>query len=782
MEKCKIINIKKTNSGRIAGEIELGPDKSMPIPSDFILKRDMDNKKCQIKRIDGRIVKIVVNDKEVEKKSDTKKNYNSQESEQVKNNQHVSIKEANAPYNFVPLNENIVKTNKPEKCNKYSENTGYIDLKIKTKTPIYIRSEKGNNDPGFYKQAGKYRIPGSSLRGVIRTLVEIVSWSKFGFSQVKKMKKDKSEKRYFYRKFTDMSNDLEKQYRKNIIGGNIRNGIYNKTNAGYIKRIKLDEYEIIPAKGNQFYRVEDSDVVNAGLNKPNAIFDYSYRKRGREYKKYKYNKVYEEKMIPVLFKHKPRRTHQHTFIQMKYAKVTNIRKYSENRSEDEKVGYLICSGYIGNRRRGKHLHWVIGPKSNDKITVPDNVINDFNNDWNYKKRISGFDKDNPIEKMNISDSLPCFYITENGENDTKVVKSFGFTGHYRIPYEKSLDKFISSDHNKEYCDLAEAMFGIESEFASRLFFEDQFLSKNDYSKIANHEHIPKILSEPKPTSFQLYLEQDKKEIRPTYKRGRINGWNGLKSYNDKTEIRGNKFYWHRTGKNWKESVISLNEKEFKKYLDEKSVNISRFKDYIVNTSRGKIEISLEETSKEDYEFFVSLIDSEIEKDIEGKNRNIETQHSLIKPINTNAKFKGKIRFENLTDIELGALLFVLDLPEDCCHKIGMGKPIGLGSIEITPKLHLSNREERYSNILKEWKNIKTDNNEKIDELKKKFEKHILKEIDSNADSLWNNKRLKQLKRLLNYKNKPEESSMEYMDFDGDGFSGRWVLPRPTEIQ
>ena len=46
-----------------------------------------------------------------------------------------------APYNFIPLNEKVVEAENIPDFDKYHDNmyTGYIDLKIKTLTPLYIR-------------------------------------------------------------------------------------------------------------------------------------------------------------------------------------------------------------------------------------------------------------------------------------------------------------------------------------------------------------------------------------------------------------------------------------------------------------------------------------------------------------------------------------------------------------------------------------------------------------------------------------------------------------------
>lgn len=76
----------------------------------------------------------------------------------------------------------------------------------------------------------------------------------------------------------------------------------------------------------------------------------------------------------------------------------------------------------------------------------------------------------------------------------------------------------------------------------------------------------------------------------------------------------------------------------------------------------------------------------------------------IAPLPTNSVFKGRIRFESLTKVELGALcaLFNLQLlvadsevAKNCrniCYKIGLGKSVGLGSVSITGSLYLESHD------------------------------------------------------------------------------------------
>ena len=65
------------------------------------------------------------------------------------NNGHGALdknpRSARSPYNFVPLNEKIIPSDVQDvKFDKYEngKNTGYIDIKIENKTPLFIRGNR----------------------------------------------------------------------------------------------------------------------------------------------------------------------------------------------------------------------------------------------------------------------------------------------------------------------------------------------------------------------------------------------------------------------------------------------------------------------------------------------------------------------------------------------------------------------------------------------------------------------------------------------------------------
>ena len=106
-------------------------------------------------------------------------------------------RQAIAPYNFVELPDRIVsaelENGKLQNNNRYypDRHTGRIECTLTTSSPLYIRcgltkeefefAKEAKNLPDFYyidPITKKPVLPGSSLRGMLRTLIEIISFSK----------------------------------------------------------------------------------------------------------------------------------------------------------------------------------------------------------------------------------------------------------------------------------------------------------------------------------------------------------------------------------------------------------------------------------------------------------------------------------------------------------------------------------------------------------------------------------------------------------------------------
>lgn len=583
--------------------------------------------------------KILITNLSRDKKNDVQPNKNPQ-----KQNNNINLqnnRSANSPYNFIPLNDKVVYP-KEQKVffDTYdpSRNTGFIDFEIENKTPIFIRGKKES----FLLINGKPIIPGSSLRGLIRNMVGILSYSKVEFI---------NDSRFFFRSFADSALRLRSEYNKEIT---------KHTNVGILFQKKDRNYVLVPSV--LIDTIPDISVVD------DCIYD-------------------------------PR---------------TNIWK-------------LYSGSMPGGQTAKKHNYEIEGRKIDDPdatvINWDDDIIKEYKEDLNRK----GFDvleklKTNPKYKTN---GIPMFYQIDDDEN----ICSFGNTKNYRLPYHETIRDHLHECHNQikliksknnekiEKLDFVNLIFGktnenyeVERSISTRVYFEDSICDNPKYYDPC----LLKILASPKPTSFQLYLEQPN---------GVNTSKNELKHWNDSdAAIRGYKQYWH------KNDAVG--------YKENQGVHPS------------------------------------------------DSHSDTIKPLSPNNSFKGKIRFENLTNEELGALVFALDLPLGCCHKIGLGKPLGLGTILIKPTLVIENRKDRYSRLLTNDGKWELPLNADSPDFMKSFSDFIRDEIGHENNDLWEIDRLKQLKSMLQYDevmNKDENWLDETKYMNLPEFKRRDVLDTPVNI-
>lgn len=280
----------------------------------------------------------------------------------------------------------------------------------------------------------------------------------------------------------------------------------------------------------------------------------------------------------------------------------------------------------------------------------------------------------------------------------------------------------------------------------------------------------------------------------------LNHWNDTDS-----KIRGFKNYWHRISSSdnkdpysYKVESFTIRRSDFCKYLEECTL-MKNAGLYVNSLVTKKIIKEIEDANlatKLCFNGDLKGYDNSLRKYIKDyffldhkliKKLGLHTpQYAFVKPLKENNVFEGRIRFENLTDIELGALLFSLELPGDCCHKIGMGKPLGLGSIKISiKKLKLDDRGSRYNKLLNEdgsWNLTEKSNNK---DFKKAFSEFILLKLESKEKDLWDIERLKQLRVMLEFNNSKQSKenwleATRYMTFIE--FREREALDTPINIK
>ncbi len=243
---------------------------------------------------------------------------------------------------------------------------------------------------------------------------------------------------------------------------------------------------------------------------------------------------------------------------------------------------------------------------------------------------------------------PVFYLLDaahaTSENPAGLV-FFGRAQMFRLPYDKSPADLVPPELSHARLDLAQALFGYvkdpddaplddeEHEALGSRLRFDDAIAVRGGPPWTERRIVPQILSSPKPTAFSQYLTQD--GVAPIEK---------LTTYleGDATTLRGHKLYWHR----WDDGQ-----------------------------RLGAVE----------------------QPGTHGILPEHDTQSTVMEPVRAGVTFAGRVQFDNLADVELGALLEALQLPESCAHKIGMGKPLGLGSVRIdVESVTFIDRQARYA--------------------------------------------------------------------------------------
>jgi hypothetical protein len=182
------------------------------------------------------------------------------------------------------------------------------------------------------------------------------------------------------------------------------------------------------------------------------------------------------------------------------------------------------------------------------------------------------------------------------------------------------------------------------------------------------------------------------------------------------------------------------------------------------------------------------------KDKHGREKEQDTQHTQIRPVRAGVRFRWRLEFENLSDAELGALLWALRLPgaldKQYRHSLGMGKPFGMGAVQIDAGLMLGDRQRRYRALFDgdQWCAGSVEASARIDEFIAVFDKLIRSQIGAvNQARLSDIERIQMLLRMLEWPG-PDKGLTEYMQIERPGardkkndYKGRPVLPDPLHI-
>lgn len=403
-----------------------------------------------------------------------------------------------APYNFVPLDDRPwprFKDDSLPRHDHFAETllTGRIEFELHALTRFFIRGmwpladfargNELNKQQQPFAVDGTLRLPGSSLRGMIRTLVETLGKAPLG---------PVDDQQLFFRAVAADDNpgsrSFEPQardYKGRMVSGH---GLHAQpaARAGYLHG-GVSTWEIRPATtgkgGRQWYRIDTAE-------------------------RWKREKI--------------------TF---------QVSGDWATRSARGSQGYLICSGPMP----GKRAQWVVEAEdaSAQKLSIPEDDVEAYlaaGRTQDIEKNNFDFSKGSP--------GVPCFYVEWQDRRGKKHV-SFGHTPYFRLPYETTTAEAIPPENSTKdrtsELDLAQVIFGYVGESKKdrgarkgRLRFEDAQPDDDATARAVACTTEWAVLNGPKPTTYQHYLVQTSESVQDS------THWDAPGA-----TVRGHKLYWHR---------------------------------------------------------------------------------------------------------------------------------------------------------------------------------------------------------------------------------------------
>lgn len=398
-----------------------------------------------------------------------------------------------APFNFVPLNERPYLA---EWADHISQDipfkdgiSGTVKLKIEAKTPIFIGDKEPENDNAVREfchvaipEGKKYFIPGSSVKGMVRNVMEILSFGKmrqvqnqsFGIRDL-----SNGQDGLFYRGKVTV---------RNVLCGWLRweNGAYLVNDCGIPWRISAEELDGEFNMGLQAF-ITDGQNFRSDTNKT---------------AKKKYDMFYATRRSDEA-------------LTDYFSKDGDLRINAGGRSfvrfaQGGKRGTIVFTGQPGVRRQvfnrarnkevwsGKFFEFVFPDEvQRYDVPVPENVFQAFEFIHQNSSDYIDFRK----RELKSGKEIPVFFITDADGN----IESMGISYMFKYPAFNSVYNGIPfSLLSPDGSDLCECVFGFtgpDQSLKGRVQFSPAMLS----GEARYHADTRLALASPHPSYYPLYL-------------------------------------------------------------------------------------------------------------------------------------------------------------------------------------------------------------------------------------------------------------------------------------
>ncbi|MEW6754543.1 MAG: TIGR03986 family CRISPR-associated RAMP protein [Candidatus Latescibacterota bacterium] len=612
---------------------------------------------------------------------------------------------ARTPYNFVPLPEQIHKGEKVPDASRFhaKRHTGWFQVDYEALTPIYARAawpvqglptpveevgpaDRRQSADFFHQDSNRTPVlPGSSLRGMIRSVFEIMTCSRLEFF---------SDRRLFYRSFAASSSlrGWRDYYNQAFDVARLVAGVIDDIDGEWVLKVAyVCTSAATPASRRGFVAVP---VSAPGLPRIAARYQF----------------IAGAVSLGTTDVSLLRGTHQFEVLCGTWAP----------RVPGAQSGWLIVPGPDVQPRH--YYQFVLDPASGpcSAYRIPADVVRDYLT-WGDLAHGRRFGSSGRAPRK-LGPGQPAFALVDGGE-----VQVIGANMMMPLRYQQSIRNVVdrSGPAPSSDPDMAQAVFGYvpspsadaATAIKGRVFVEDARTAAPApwlASEPADTGvRTPAVLSSPKPTSFQTYLVQDDG--------GERYHWDTRDSGQPVSRVRGFKRYWHRSP----------------------------------DAARACLRPESPEPG--------------------------DTQSTRIRPVREGVRFTGRIRFENLSDGELGALYAAIRLPDGLAHKFGMGKSLGLGSLRVTvTSIALMDPRTRYTSLTAPGLNDNATTHSKLQTAYQAFVGYVA----GKGQSLWAGPRMQALAALLAWDQRPADELTCMVGVDNDPqrqWKDRVVLPGARNV-
>lgn len=392
------------------------------------------------------------------------------------------MNEVHAPYHFVPLSKWVYM---PDWAHLVSHDvpfkdglSGSIEFNLINKTPMCVGSEQDNQaESSIVNYAvnpkGVPVIPGSSVKGVLRSVLEIASFAKF--SQF-------DDQHLSYRDISSSGSDYSKKMQdKEAVALWLK---YDSKS----RQWKMQECKHVALFHDEFNQAFGTEIKNISQEQSAEIkfAEYPLSKRAVSFD------IAEREIEGTKGKN------------VKVLRAANLGK-------GKTLGQPIFSGFRPGAKKYTNARlnfsYLFYGMSNDYLPFNDSaeLVNQLFN--NHQKSLVDYLKANPHADFGI----PVFGVKESNGS----FLSLGFSKMPRVLYDSSIKDLVNKNQlaasSQLGFDLPELMFGTLREnslsLKSRISFTDAVV-QSDYDTFLSQ---PLVLGQPRASYLGTYLEQYKKD-------------------------------------------------------------------------------------------------------------------------------------------------------------------------------------------------------------------------------------------------------------------------------